>query len=955
MKMRLMEKKVLTVLLMFASVVFISCQQPEAFGTLAVSMADQGSKSLRPEGLDVTWVRISGTCNGGAFEPQDFALGDTIAINGLSVGTWLFKVVGYHGDPGNGGQLLTEVAENEVTIQSGKTTESTFIMYYLKTGTGTAQVTATWPSASANFTKVSMILQEEGALAVKNEATTFTTVGENTQATVPFLGMELGNYNLDLVLTNPSGTTIMFPLFDMVSIFCDLTTDGTVSLQAEDLEKVSPPLITILATKGGKSVTLVTSEAEASVYYTTDGSDPATSSTRITYTESFTLVKSATVKAIGLRQGFVDSNVASESVTVEQVATPAISPAGGLFSVSQQVTMSCATDSAVIHYTTDGTTPTVSRPVYNGALTLNSTATVKAIAVKSGMVDSLSSSQSYTLMGTVATPTITNTDATGGQQVSITSGTTGAIIYYTLDGTAPTVSSTKYTASFKLTEAKTVKAIAIKTGMLDSAIATKSVIQVVAPVITSSGVAGGQQVSITSTTSGATIYYTLDGTAPTVSSTKYTASFKLITSKTVKAIAIKTGMLDSAVATKSVIQVVAPVITSSGVAGGQQVSITSTTSGATIYYTLDGTAPTVSSTKYTASFKLITSKTVKAIAIKTGMLDSAIATKSVIQVVAPVITSSGVAGGQQVSITSTTSGATIYYTLDGTAPTVSSTKYTASFKLTTSKTVKAIAIKTGMLDSAVGSKSVTVSKVATPVISPSTTSFSGTVSVTISCSTSGALIYYTINGSNPTTTSTLYRSPFTINATTTVKTMAVKSGMVNSAIASKQYTLQQVYTVGSTGPAGGKIFYVNDNPAITTWKYLEAALTDEASTYIFGGYGTLIGATGTAIGTGQANTTTIMNAPSATTKASYAAKVCEDKSVTYNGKTYADWFLPSKDELNEMYINKATIGGFIDSYYWSSTEGNDIGSAWVQYFVSGVQFSCGKGSTCRVRPVRAFL
>ena len=256
-----------------------------------------------------------------------------------------------------------------------------------------------------------------------------------------------------------------------------------------------------------------------------------------------------------------------------------------------------------------------------------------------------------------------------------------------------------------------------------------------------------------------------------------------------------------------------------------------------------------------------------------------------------------------------------------------------------------------MLDSAVGSKSVTVSKVATPVISPSTTSFSGTVSVTISCSTGGALIYYTINGSNPTTTSTLYRSPFTINATTTVKTMAVKSGMVNSAIASKQYTLQQVYTVGSTGPAGGKIFYVNDNPAITTWKYLEAAPADEASTYVYG-IGTFTGASGIEIGMGQANTTTIVNVLKT---GSYAAKVCDDKSVTYNGKTYADWFLPSKEELALMYINKATIGGFSDSYYWSSTEGNDIGSAWLQYFVSGVQFSCGKGSTCRVRPIRAFL
>ena len=75
------------------------------------------------------------------------------------------------------------------------------------------------------------------------------------------------------------------------------------------------------------------------------------------------------------------------------------------------------------------------------------------------------------------------------------------------------------------------------------------------------------------------------------------------------------------------------------------------------------------------------------------------------------------------------------------------------------------------------------------------------------------------------------------------------------------------------------------------------------------------GATGTAIGTGQANTTAIVTTQGA---GSYAAQLCND--LTVGG--YNDWFLPSKDELDLMYENLylQEVGGFTDDYYWSSSE-----------------------------------
>lgn len=87
------------------------------------------------------------------------------------------------------------------------------------------------------------------------------------------------------------------------------------------------------------------------------------------------------------------------------------------------------------------------------------------------------------------------------------------------------------------------------------------------------------------------------------------------------------------------------------------------------------------------------------------------------------------------------------------------------------------------------------STVATPSITPATTSFAISQTVTISCETDGATIYYTTNGEDPTVNSTVYSEPFSVMATTTVKAMAVKAGYENSAVATATYTLEELYTV----------------------------------------------------------------------------------------------------------------------------------------------------------------
>ncbi len=157
-----------------------------------------------------------------------------------------------------------------------------------------------------------------------------------------------------------------------------------------------------------------------------------------------------------------------------------------------------------------------------------------------------------------------------------------------------------------------------------------------------------------------------------------------------------------------------------------------------------------------------------------------------------------------------------------------------------------------------------------------------------------------------------------------------------------------VYNIGDTGPAGGKIFYENANYVTDGWRYLEAAPSDLSVTYKWGDTATSV-TTGTAIGTGKSNTAAIVEAlDGAGFTEDYAAKACADYSS--GGKD--DWFLPSKDELNELYKQKNTVG-VASNVYWSSSEGS-ADDAWVQYFSSGGQDDDYKGNGRRVRAVRAF-
>jgi hypothetical protein len=172
-----------------------------------------------------------------------------------------------------------------------------------------------------------------------------------------------------------------------------------------------------------------------------------------------------------------------------------------------------------------------------------------------------------------------------------------------------------------------------------------------------------------------------------------------------------------------------------------------------------------------------------------------------------------------------------------------------------------------------------------------------------------------------------------------------------------------VCAVGDTGPGGGKVFYVQASGTFacgatlsSTCKYLEAAPTSgtaawtEATYAWSGNTSEAVGAAarGTAIGTGYKNTQAMVTQSS-------TAGMAGTVTRAYRGpNSLSDWYLPSKDELNQMYVNRSAIGGFTSNWHRSSSEYGDD-SAWIQDFLSDRQAETFKSDDrFYVRPVRAF-
>ena len=242
--------------------------------------------------------------------------------------------------------------------------------------------------------------------------------------------------------------------------------------------------------------------------------------------------------------------------------------------------------------------------------------------------------------------------------------------------------------------------------------------QVVAPAFSPSAgtYTNAQSVTISTTTSGASIRYTTNGSTPSeTSGTLYSGPVSITNTTTLKAIAYETGFLDSSVSSATYTinypQVVAPAFSPGAgtYTNAQSVTISSTTSGASIRYTTDGSTPSeTSGTLYSGPLSITNTTTLKAIAYETGFLDSSVSSATYTinypHVVSPSFNPIGgnYIGVQSVAISTTTGGASINYTTDGSTPSEThGTLYSGPVNISATTTLEAIAYESGYLDSGI--------------------------------------------------------------------------------------------------------------------------------------------------------------------------------------------------------------------------------------------------------------
>ena len=213
----------------------------------------------------------------------------------------------------------------------------------------------------------------------------------------------------------------------------------------------------------------------------------------------------------------------------------------------------------------------------------------------------------------------------------------------------------------------------------------------------------------------------------------------------------------------------------------------------------------------------------------------------------------------------------------------------------------------------------------------------------------------------------LINTPAAADGSETKVTAGTNVTVIGSGTTASPYVVNATAGSGSTTYSvgdfaqGGIVFWVDE----TGQHGLVAAKEDQSTgvRWYAGTYGNTQ-AKGDGPFSGEANTSIIIAAQVAIGDdgSTYAARICNELQVTEGGNTYGDWYLPSKEELNLMYQNKATIdatagvnggSGFASAVYWSSTEYYNY-YAWLQFFGNGAQTYGNKDITYYVRAVRAF-
>ncbi len=624
----------------------------------------------------------------------------------------------------------------------------------------------------------------------------------------------------------------------------------------EDLERTEIDM--------GASLSFSSATQGAELYYSIGNSTgvpdtPYDPSTGIivegSYSETFT------VRVMAVRDGMLDSeirtfiyNIADKDAADAPTSVPTTSSASPAQVVpGEKILLSTLTRGASIYYTTDGTSPQLeeledgSFQIVEGSSTMLYDATqgivmpegssgyftITAVAARTGLALSSEVHLTFAYPGDVMAPyaSVSSGSVSASTSVVLRNRTEDAVIYYTVayggeEPADPTVSSPVFDESqpFVITQTTTIKAIAVKDGVASEvAEFTYTLMDTLsAPTasIESGTVVSRGTVLHLSAASGATIYYTMDGSDPTdLSNTAVVQGDSLTLNGaageqiTIMAVARQEGKSDSEVATftyqfsANTGGVTADVPTGSSVSNGSKVNLMTDVTGATIYYTTDGSSPDdsgIEGSTVTIQGTPGSTFTIKAVARVDGVSGTVVSFMYRIKEVpnAPTASPSGGTLTIATRVILSSNGDQIYYTTDGTTPTESSSLYTEPILIDRTTNLRAIAVSADGEVSEVSSFQYTAaSKAAAPTASREDGAVldPGTV-VSLYTDTADAVIYYSTDGTEPTLDNMESLLEYTeegiaVNRTVTVKAVAYREDLQLSDVSEFYYEVDTIPAV----------------------------------------------------------------------------------------------------------------------------------------------------------------
>jgi preprotein translocase subunit Sec61beta len=670
-----------------------------------------------------------------------------------------------------------------------------------------------------------------------------------------------------------------------------------------------------------QNVTLSTTTASAAIYYTRDGSTPTPASTL--YAGPISVSTNTTINAIASAPGFVQSAVSSATFTfTTQTPTVTFTPAPGTYTSQQTVTLSDTDANAKIHYTTDGSTPSASSTLYAGAIQVSTSETIKAIAIDPQLQNSVVSSAAYVIrlvgtsidfgMGFSSTTGLTlngSAVANNDTRLQLTNGglnQAGSVFWNTLIG----VNSFSTKFEFQISSAQ--------------ANGFTFCIQNVAPTALGGNSAGLGYQGITRSVAIKFNFYDFQGEGGDSTGVYTNGDAPLLPSTDISPSGIVLNSGDSIQAqvtydgTTLTLDLL-DLVTNKTFTMSKAINIPQIVGGQAAYVGFTGGTGGL-----TASQKILT---------------WTYNTQPAGQTAAPTISPNGgtFPSSQNVTLSTTTASASIYYTLDGSTPTAASTHYTGPIAISTNTTIQAIATATGLTPSAVSSATFTFSsQTPTVTFAPAAGTYPSAQSVTLSDTDANAKIYYTIDGSTPSASSPLYAGTIQVSTSETINAIAIDPALQNSSIATAAYIIQP--------PATNPTFAMTSSPisAIKAGSSSTSTITITPS----GGFtGTI--SFGCTVAGGPAGATSM---PTCSIDPSASISGTQPATATLTIKTAATTSGMTNDPFKHMFaLGSETLVALLVLLPIRRRKWQSLAGMVLLVFLLGAACGCGGGNTTPVK------